>query len=371
MLEGHPSPTHDATIPMNVVHDDYWLPGPDGLAGQPTVQCAYVARVVVGLVVHSGRTDEEICEYPAGSNNQRPRLASVMHFAQTPSKTLTPGQARWRSIVVLVVASVIGLACFLYPFLLPVDRGGDETLAHARLAPVLFAAVAGVCLVAILVTLDGGAGIARSRSVALLGVLVAVDATLRLVPSILGASAIFLLIILVGAVFGAAMGFQMGALTLLFSALITGGIGPWLPFQMLGAGWVGLTAGWLPSGRPMWRRIAAIAVFGAFWGFLFGALMNLWFWPFAAPGVETDAGLYWSPGLGPAETVARFARFYLVTSLGFDLARAVGNLVLVLVFGGPILRLLERYRSRFAWQPWTERANPPVDPRAPAPVAAR
>jgi energy-coupling factor transport system substrate-specific component len=257
--------------------------------------------------------------------------------------------------MVLAIASLVGLACFLYPFLLPVGtQGTDENQAHATVAPLLFAAVTGVSLVAILVTMADDYGVSRSRTVALLGVLVAVDATLRLVPSLLGASAIFLLIILVGAVFGSAMGFQMGVLTLLFSALITGGIGPWLPFQMLGAGWVGLTAGWLPRGESIRTRLILIALFGAAWGLAFGALMNLWFWPFAAPGVGADAGLYWSPELGVAETVERYARFYAVTSLGFDLARAVGNVVLVLVFGGPILRLLERYRSRFAWEPWTE-----------------
>ncbi len=266
-----------------------------------------------------------------------------------------PAGISWRSTVVLVVASLIGLACFLYPFILPLgNQPSDENSAHARLAPLLFALVVGVCLVAILVTMADEGGISRSRSVALLGVLVAVDATLRLVPSVLGASAIFLLIILVGVVFGAAMGFQMGVLTLLFSALITGGIGPWLPFQMLGAGWVGLSAGWLPNRGSMPVRIGVIALFGGIWGFAFGALMNLWFWPFAAPGAGADAGLYWSPDLGVAETATRYLRFYAVTSLGFDVARAVGNIVLVLVFGAPILRLLERYKSRFSWQPWTE-----------------
>ena len=279
--------------------------------------------------------------------------------------------ARWQAGLVLAVASLVGLACFLYPFVLPLGNQLDgENTAHARLAPLLFAAVVGVCLVAILVTMADDGGVSRSRTVALLGVLVAVDATLRLVPSVLGASAIFLLIILVGVVFGSALGFQMGVLTLLFSALITGGIGPWLPFQMLGAGWVGLSAGWLPKRGPMLVRIATIAIFGALWGFLFGALMNLWFWPFAAPGVGSDAGLYWSPELGAVETIERYARFYLVTSLPFDVARAVGNIVLVLVFGGPILRLLERYRSRFTWQPWTE-LGPVADPEAGGPVAVR
>ena len=82
--------------------------------------------------------------------------------------------------------------------------------------------------------------------------------------------------------------------------------------------------------------------------------MNLWFWPFGAPGAGEAGSLYWSPGLSFAETVARYTRFYLVTSLGFDLFRAAGNVVLVLVLGGPLLRLLERYRRRFAWEPWEE-----------------
>jgi energy-coupling factor transport system substrate-specific component len=214
-----------------------------------------------------------------------------------------------------------------------------------------------------LATMAGDAGVSRTRMVALLGVLVAVDATLRLVPSVLGASPIFLLIILVGAVFGAAMGFQMGVLTLLFSAMITGGIGPWLPFQMLGAGWVGLTAGWLPRRGPAPLRLALIAVFGAVWGIAFGALMNLWFWPFTAPGAGANAGLYWSPGLGVTDTMTRYLRFYAVTSLAFDVARAAGNVVLVIIFGGPVLRLLERYRSRFTWQPWTE-----LEPSVPRPA---
>ena len=260
------------------------------------------------------------------------------------------------SAMVLTAASLIGMAGFLYPFFLPaLDQGTDETRAQATIAPLLFAMVTGFCLVAMMVTIaDDHGGIARSRTVALLGVLVALDATLRLVPGVLGASPIFLLIMLVGAVFGASMGFQMGALTLLFSAFLTGGLGPWLPFQMLVSGWIGLTAGWLPRDAHPRRRIATLAVFGAVWGLLFGALMNLWFWPFSAPGVGVDASLYWSPGMDPAETIRRYARFYLVTSLGYDLLRAVGNVVLVVVLAGPVLRLLERYRARFTWGAWSE-----------------
>ena len=101
-------------------------------------------------------------------------------------------------------------------------------------------------------------------------------------------------------------------------------------------------------------RIAWLALFGAAWGFLFGVLMNLYFWPFTAPGVDVNAGLYWHPELSVTESITRYARFYAVTSLGFDAFRAVGNVVLVLVLGAPVIRLLERYRRQFTWQPWQD-----------------
>ena len=282
------------------------------------------------------------------------------------STTIRPDDRRHpagpRAAVVLAAASLIGVGAFLYPFILPgIRQLGDGNAAHGELAPILFAGVTVLCLVAMLVTIaDDHGGVARSKTVALLGVLVAIDATLRLVPSLAGASPIFLLIMLVGAVFGASIGFQMGALTLLLSAFITGGIGPWLPFQMLAAGWLGMTAGWLPRPASPRGRLLLLAAFGALWGLLFGVLMNLWFWPFTAPGAGADASLYWSPELSAGETIARYGRFYIVTSLGFDMLRAIGNVVLTLVLGGPILRLLERYRSRFGWEPWADDAPEPL-----------
>jgi len=270
-----------------------------------------------------------------------------------------------RAGAITLVASLIGLVAFLYPFLLPAVAPADDRTAHAADAPLLFAAVAGLCLLAIVADLGGAHGPGTAKTVALLGVLVATDATLRLVPSVLGATPIFLLILLVGAVFGPAVGFQMGALTLLVSAFLTGGLGPYLPYQMLGAGWVGLTAGWLPRPAHPRRRLWLLAAFGALWGFLYGALLNLWFWPFTAPGAEVAAGLAWHPGLSAAETLRRYAEFYAVTSFGFDLFRAAGNAVLVLALGGPVLRVLDRYRSRFTWQPWEDDDAQPVPARVP------
>jgi energy-coupling factor transport system substrate-specific component len=284
--------------------------------------------------------------------------------------------AQFPGVLLVAIASLLGLAGFLYPFLLPglTQQQGDaaQRQAHAGDAPLLFAGLTACCLAAIVVTLSrrqwqrGEA----ARSVALLGALVSIDAALRLVPSFLGATPIFLLIILTGAVFGATFGFQMGALTLLVSAFLTGGIGPWLPYQMLGAGWVGMTAGWLPRLADRRRRLVVIALFAALWGFLFGALLNLWFWPYTAPGSEGSA-LAWSPDLSTTETIRRYVSFYMTTSFAFDAFRAAGNAFLVLVLGGPLLAVLDRFRSRFGWEPFTliDAPSPSPAPASEAPAA--
>ena len=278
--------------------------------------------------------------------------------------------------MLLALATLIGIASFLYPFFLPALAGvGLRTVRGGIEVSLLFTALGLLALLLILMQLQESMGAApasgypggTSRHLALLGALVAVDASLRLMPTLLGASPIFLLIILVGYCYGARFGFLMGAMTLLISALITGGLGPWLPYQMLGAGWIGMTAGWLPRRKQSggWQELAMLAVFGAFWGFLYGAILNLMEWPYAAPGLQEQAGLYWTPGMGFAETVATYSRYYLTTSLVYDSFRAIANVALVLILGRPVVRLLDRYRSRFTWQPWVPYEDAPVaQPRA-------
>lgn len=275
--------------------------------------------------------------------------------------TLSPRSQRdglsAQSWLLVGVASLVGVAAFLYPFLLPAITASSEDRARAGDAPLLFALLTMLCALAIAVELDPAAeragGMSASKMVALLGVLVAANAALRLIPTFLGASPIFVLIILVGAVFGPVFGFQMGVLTLLVSAVLTGGIGPWLPFQMLGAGWVGLGAGFLPQPEDQRRRLLILAAYGALAGFAYGALLNLSSWPFAAPGIETDAGLYWNPSLSTAASLEHYARFYLVTSLWYDSFRAIANAVIILLIGAPLLRTLDRSLAHFSWRPWT------------------
>jgi energy-coupling factor transport system substrate-specific component len=253
---------------------------------------------------------------------------------------------------ILAVMSLTGLFVFLLPFLLSaVPNELRQGLTRPAEASLLMGLVMAGTLFVILGDLthssvSGG----LSRSIALLAVLVSIDATLRLFPSFLGASPIFALVILVGSEFGPRFGFAMGSLTLLISAVITAGIGPWLPFQMLCAGWVGLGAGLLrPSGKGS-RQVAFLGVYGAVAGILFGVLMNLYSWPLATPASTVDVGLYWSPELSVTESLARYGAFYLATSLLHDTTRAVGNVILISVAGAPVLRLLQRFRIKSTWQ---------------------
>ncbi len=246
---------------------------------------------------------------------------------------------------VVALASVTGLAAFFAPFFAgrPAASGGGF-LAHTADAPLITA----LCLLAILAAMENrGWG---AKRVAFLGVLAAIGAVLRLVPDPAGGfSLLFFLPILAGYTVGPTFGFLLGALTLLVSALITGGVGPWLPFQMLATGWVGLLAGWLPDMRRLgWGEVVLLAVLGLLLGLVFGAVMNLWFWPYL--GVGADSALLWEPGLPFLESLRRYGRFYLLTSLLWDLGRGVGNALLVLLLGRPVLRLLRRFGRRFAFR---------------------
>jgi energy-coupling factor transport system substrate-specific component len=251
---------------------------------------------------------------------------------------------RLLNALILGVASLIGLASFLYPFYQPPAQSAGGAMSHGSDAPFVFGLLILFCLGAVLGNLESRHF--NSKMVAALGILTAVNAVLRAVPGPAGFSAIFFLPMLAGYVFGPTFGFLLGALSLLVSAFIGGGIGPWVPYQMFASGWVGLTSSWLPNLRRWrWAETVMLATWGLAWGFFFGAVMNLWFWPYVfTPG---DEGMYWQPGIGLAETLKRYAAFYALTSLWWDLVRAGGNALLLLFFAAPVVKLLRRFQQRF------------------------
>ncbi|MBI4728497.1 MAG: ECF transporter S component [Acidobacteria bacterium] len=268
----------------------------------------------------------------------------------------TGSLARSLSFGLGATTHVLGAAAFLYPFFLPRRPGGGETAAHASEAPVLFGLLAALALAVAVAEMRRGA--LDARRIALLGVLSGMNAVLRLPGSVGGASPMFLLPILCGYVFGAGFGFMLGAWSMAVSGVLTGGVGPWLPFQMWAMGWVG-AGGSLARPFRSWGGLPALAAYSWAAGMLFGAVMNLWSWPFLSGG---SPEMSWQAGIGTAEALRRYWRFYVVTSLAWDGARATGNVVLMLVLGRPVIRLLERFRARLG------RAAPVLDSESETPT---
>jgi energy-coupling factor transport system substrate-specific component len=253
--------------------------------------------------------------------------------------TLVPLPAR--TAVALALVSAVGLAGFGWPFLITPGRALDSS--HSTDAPLLFVAVLPLLAAVVLAELTSGR--MDAKAVAMLGMLTATGGALRaLGPGTAGLEPSFAIVILGGRVFGRGFGFVLGALTVFVGALITGGVGPWLPFQMVAAGWVGFGAGCLPRARGR-VEVGWLAGYGAVAGLLFGAVMNLWFWPFAAFGPETS----YVPGDPLGANLARYGLFYLATSLVWDLGRGVLTLLVLALAGAPLLRALRRAARRAAF----------------------
>lgn len=268
----------------------------------------------------------------------------------TAAFTLRQGQANVAlSAIILALTTLLGVWAFVYPFFVPPGREG-EAGAHASDWPLVFLLVTGLCLLAIVADLETRS--LDSKTVALLGVMVATNALLRPLQGPGGFSVFLILPILCGYVFGGLFGFLLGSLSLVVSALFTGGVGPWMPFQMLAVGWVGLASSALP--KRLLSKLGggkgekwALSAWGIAVGLLFGAIMNLWFWPYVASSADLPGDQLWRPGAGLAEAAQRYAAFYIATSLPWDIWRSVGNALLILFLGPPVLRLLKRYKQRF------------------------
>ncbi len=247
--------------------------------------------------------------------------------------------------LILILASALGAAAFLSPFFGPPPQQSQmNAMAHSGDAMLMLTLVSLLALAAIAAGVQSNE--MNAKTLAVLGALAAVGAILRFIPGPGGFSGVFFLPIMAGYAFGAQFGFLAGLVTLLASAFLTGGVGPWLPYQMFAAGWVGAIAGLIPHVRPgtRWEMIILAGV-GLLLGLFYGLVMNLWFWPFVFQ--PQQAAMYWQPGDGPLQIVRAYALFYVVTSFVWDAWRGIGNAALILIFGAPVLRLLRRYQKRF------------------------
>jgi energy-coupling factor transport system substrate-specific component len=248
-----------------------------------------------------------------------------------------------RSAAVLGLASVAGLMMLTWPLLLRVE---DTTRVDP---PFLFLALLPVVIAVVLAEVSEGG--LDPRVLAILGVLSAVNAILRGISAGTGGiELVFFLLIVAGRVFGPGFGFVLGCTSLFASALMTAGVGPWLPYQMLVSAWVGMGAGLLPRRVTGKREIAMLVGYGVFAAYAFGLLMNLSGWPFllgiGVSGHESSS-LSYVAGAPVGENLHRFLVYTLLTSTGsFDTGRAITNAVLLVVLGPAVLTTLRRASRR-------------------------
>ena len=185
----------------------------------------------------------------------------------------------------------------------------------------------------------------NSRRVALLGVLAAVNSVVRLMGAgFAGIETAFALVILAAYVFGPRFGSALGALTILASALIGGGVGPWLPFQIIATALIGLGAGFLPKPSSTRFKLIALCVYAAISSYVYGALLTAWTWPLFV-GVGTS--ISFSNDVGVLENFTRFIQFELVSGgLIWDTGRAITTIALIALIGKALMTTLERAAIR-------------------------
>ena len=245
---------------------------------------------------------------------------------------------RWRTVGALAGVSAVGLIAFFWPFFVaPTSVAAD----HASDAPWFFAILLPLVVAVLLAEVSGGG--MDAKGVAMLAVLAAVATALRpLGAGVAGLEPMFVILLLGGRALGPAFGFALGSLSLFTSALLTAGVGPWLPFQMIAAGWFAMVAGLLPQIRGR-AEIMMLAAYGATASVAYGFLMNLSFWPWA---LGQTSELSFVPGAPLSENLGRWFAFNVATSLGWDIPRAVLTGALTLLAGPVLLRAVRRATRR-------------------------
>jgi energy-coupling factor transport system substrate-specific component len=182
---------------------------------------------------------------------------------------------------------------------------------------------AGAMLAAAVVWLESGPD--SAKEIALIATLGGAAAAGRvLFAAIPGVQPVTITAIIAGAALGARAGVGVGMLAAFASNFFLVQ-GPWTPYQMLAWGACGALGALL---APLLRRRSVLVVVSFALGLAFSGFMDVWEW-FA----------FW-----PHD----WRTFTLVIGRGvpFDLAHAIGNVVLVLVAGPELRRLLERYGRR-------------------------
>ena len=243
-----------------------------------------------------------------------------------------------KSQLTLFLVSIFTMAGFTWPFF-----AHDKGAAH--FAQYFFWTAIPLTFLLLIAQLSDKS--LDAKSVALLGMLAALIAALRpLGAGAVGLEPMWFLLILSARVFGGAFGFLLGVLAMLTSALFTGGIGPWLSYQLFAAGVIGLFAGsFLKSIRGK-SEIFLLIFISISSSLIYGLLMDLQFWPWA---IGANTQLSFIPGGGLQTNLLRFFTFHFLSAMAWDIPRAILTTVLTISAGPAVLIALRRTKKRAAF----------------------
>jgi len=322
--------THDAAFTAELA--DRVLAMDAGVLA-PAEARAATDRTGTEVAEETASTDESQAAHgPAAPPSTAPRAAAATASATARAAKRKPGVAVRR--IALIGAQVAAAAAFLWPLV----ASAVPQQAQAAV-PYIALSLAPLAVILVLAALDES--VRSAHTLALLAVLAAIGAAVRIASTgVGGVEALFVLLILAGRAFGPRFGLLLGAAAIALSAVMWGGVGPWLPFQMFACGWVGAGAGLLPRRVRGWPEVAMLCAYGILSSYLFGLVMNMWFWPFA---VGADTSISYVPGGGVAENLGNFLVYSLVTSTAtWDTLRAVTTVVGLVLVGRAVLSSLRR-----------------------------
>ena len=235
----------------------------------------------------------------------------------------------------LVLLSLTG---FIWPFLV-----GDRDLAGKASWFFLAAMPIAVLLLVILVSQEE----LGSKNIAFLGILIAVIAAMRpLGIGAIGIEPMWFALILASRAMGPIFGFLLGSLSMFFSALFTGGVGPWLSYQVAAAALIGFGVAIVPRKLSGKIEVLVLALYGLLAAEFFGIAMDLQFWPWAL-GSGTE--LSFVAGAPLHTNIPHFFSYHFLSALAWDIPRAAVTATLIAVAGRPILAALRRSRQRAAF----------------------
>ena len=242
---------------------------------------------------------------------------------------------RKSAISLLVPIALLG---FIWPFFVT-----EKSQSHHAGWFFLAASFISVALTVILVANDD----LGSKNVAFLGILSALIAALRpLGIGAIGIEPMWFALILSARVTGPTFGFLLGAISMLLSALLTGGIGPWLGYQVFAAALIGFGVGLIPQKIRGRFEIILLAIYGAVASEFFGIMMDLQFWPWSL-GSGTE--LSYRAGAPLSENISNFISYHYISALAWDIPRAILTVVLISIAGKSALNALRRARHKAAF----------------------